>query len=218
VFVLDYAAPESVQEVRFELVDFLREIISFSTPEELVEQIAKDVERTREVLADQELYGFIDGLPQPISYFEDGRIDFTHSPRTAALGVFVVWKGEVLLLKRSNEVGSYPGAWHIATGYLDERGPIREKAEIELWEEAGIPADLIGSFTVIPVPTLAQDPQGRDLLLFNCLAVLHSKPTITLNWEHTDWTWIEPIDLCEHAEVPGIERALEEILPYIPKP
>lgn len=52
---------------------------------------------------------------------------------------YVLWhKGEFLLLRRSNTVRRYPGAWNYPGGKVDPGESFREAGARELFEEAGI--------------------------------------------------------------------------------
>lgn len=49
-YVLDYADAILVTELSFEMLEHIRPIQKFDTPEQLSEQIASDVQKTRDIL------------------------------------------------------------------------------------------------------------------------------------------------------------------------
>jgi len=64
--------------------------------------------------------------------FPDGRIDYTNSDTSLVLTVFIKYKDKILILKRSNKVGTYQGKWNTVTGYLDEPKPLIEKSKEDM--------------------------------------------------------------------------------------
>ena len=59
-------------------------------------------------------------------------------------------KGEILLLRRSENSHSNPGKWDLPGGKLDHREPLEEAAVREVWEETGIsivPGNIAGYVT-----------------------------------------------------------------------
>jgi 8-oxo-dGTP pyrophosphatase MutT (NUDIX family) len=80
-------------------------------------------------------------LDAELPHFADGRIDYRGAAVAAVLACFVEWSGKILLLKRSDRVGTYSSLWSMVTGYLDEPKPIEDKVRAELLEELGIELD-----------------------------------------------------------------------------
>ena len=56
---------------------------------------------------------------------------------TPVVTVFLRNRGEVLLFRRSEEVGSYPGQWGTVAGHVDDEDP-RASALEEIEEETGL--------------------------------------------------------------------------------
>lgn len=138
--------------------------------------------------------------------FPDGRIDYTGAPLSLAVSCFVRCQNEILLLKRSERVGSYQKKWDIVAGYFDETIPVEEKVRRELQEETGITAELIASLTVGKAEELRDEKSGRAWITVPCLAELRSKPIVRIDWEHTEYAWIEPRELSRYDTVPDLEK------------
>lgn len=75
--------------------------------------------------------------------FPDGRIDYTDSEEAPVLTCFVEYDEKILLLKRSDKVGTYRGMWNSVSGYIDDTIPLQKKILQELREELGLDENVI---------------------------------------------------------------------------
>ncbi len=98
-----------------------------------------------------------DKLPK----FPDGRIDYSSSDKAPVLTCFVRFEDKILLLKRSDRVGTYRGKWHTVAGYIDEPKPIQQKALEELEEEPDIHREDVSSFTRVSPMSFLTRAQRR---------------------------------------------------------
>ncbi|MFH1591531.1 MAG: NUDIX domain-containing protein [archaeon] len=133
--------------------------------------------------------------------------------RRKVVSSFIRHDGRLLLLKRSENVGTYQGKWGIAAGHVEpEDTSMEARARIEIEEELGIPRD---------TPVLVKS--GESLVLddhdigisWEIHPFLFDVPSdeITLDWEHTDYRWIDPSELSSHDIVPMLDRSLETVWP-----
>ena len=151
---------------------------------------------------------FLEKLPK----FPDGRIDYSNSNKAPVLTCFVKYKEKILLLKRSDKVRAYQGLWNTVAGYLDEVKPIDIKAYEELNEELGISADNILK-TKLGNPYEFYDKNiQKTWIIFSVLVELKNKPTIKLDWEHTEYKWIRPEQLNKYDIVPNLDVTLSKVL------
>lgn len=151
---------------------------------------------------------FAERLPK----LADGRIDYSAAQRAAVVTCFVRFQGRILLLKRSERVGTYRGLWHTVAGYLDELKPLREKILEELEEELSLGRDLIGAIK-IGEPFEFHDPAlGKTWLVQPALAELNAEPRLKLDWEHTEHRWIRPEEIRSYPTVPKLEESLSRVL------
>lgn len=145
-----------------------------------------------------------EGLPR----FDDGRIDYTHASKAPVLNTVVYCNGEILLVKRSNKVLVYQGMWNGVTGFIDELLPIEDIAKQELSEEITLDESVIDAIKITS-PYELEDPEvGRTWVVYPVLVVLTQKPVITLDWEHTDFAWINPADLKDYNFVKDYDKSV----------
>lgn len=160
------------------------------------------------IVFEEVLREFSEKLPK----FSDGRIDYSNSNKAPVLTCFVKYGDKILLLKRSDKVRVYQGLWNAVAGYLDEPRSLEEKAHKELREELGITANIIRQ-TKLGQPYELNDVKAQKIwVIFPVLVELNKKPVIKLDWEHTDFKWIDPIDLKSFDIVPNLDKTLDRVL------
>lgn len=151
-------------------------------------------------------------MPRREGKFPDGRIDY-HRAATAPVLSCVVRRGEhIVLLKRSKNVGSYKGWWHIVGGYLDNLGIAAEQqALIELQEELGIQKEVVaGVRTAEPFEVFDPDV-GKTWKIHPVLAEVRGDPPIALNWEHTEYRWVRPSEVPSYRLIPTVPEVLRRL-------
>ena len=159
------------------------------------------------VLNSKEVLKKFSGLPK----FSDGRIDYSRSREAATVNVFIVCNGKLLLLKRSDKVGNYKRKWNIVAGYFDEPKSIREKAMEEAREEVGLDESLIESLKLFPCKIINDKNIKKIFYVFPILINVKSRPEIKLDWEHTEYQWINPKEISHFKVVHGLENILLRI-------
>lgn len=122
-------------------------------------------------------------------HFPDGRIDYSKAGKAPTIITFLKHLDEILLLKRSDEVGTYRNEWSVVAGYLDELKTVGKKALEEVEEETGIGE---GSVSSIKIGECFEFYDGeRTWIPHPILIELEEKPEVELDWEHTDYKWVE---------------------------
>ena len=154
---------------------------------------------------------------EQVARFPDGRIDFSHTKSAPVLNVFVVFKGEILLLKRSDKVGSYRGFWNVVGGYIDEPVSIEEKVFEELSEELGITSNQVACLAFADRFSVLDDDIPKEWLVHPVLVELKEKIEPVLDWEHTDFVWTTPSQFSEYRLVKGFEDAFASLLDSFPR-
>jgi len=116
-------------------------------------------------------------------------------------------RGKILLLKRSDKVGSYRGQWAGVSGYIEPGEEDEASAKRELEEEIGN-----GSLR----PTKRLEPQRfRDSDVVWCVhPFLFDVPSrdVRIDWEHDSYEWVSPEDVGRYPTVPGLQSIVCKLL------
>jgi len=114
---------------------------------------------------------------------------------------------KVLLLRRSNEVGSYKGHWAGVSGFIEEGETDIEAAKREIAEEVGVKAR-----------TARRHIDSKSFRNSDTVWTVHPflfdvKTTrISTDWEHDEHRWVSPSEICKYDTVPGLEAVVTELL------
>ena len=131
--------------------------------------------------------------------------------KTKIVTSFLKNSDKVLLLKRSEEVKSMKNLWAGISGIIEgDEKPIK-RAEIEIFEEAGIRKSNItlvkeGEIVLIESPQYTNHQWEVYPFLFSC-----SNKEIKLNWENSDSRWINMNELDNFATVPSLDKVLARL-------
>ncbi|MEF8827899.1 MAG: NUDIX domain-containing protein [Haloarcula sp.] len=130
---------------------------------------------------------------------------------------FLRSEGEVLLLRRSDAVGSYRGQWGGVAGHVaDDAGRERDPetaARAEIAEETGL-ADAVTLVRQGDPFRVADDDRGVRWVvhpfLFDCEA-----RTVTTNEETTETAWVHPPELLARETVPRLWTSWDRVRPRV---
>lgn len=111
--------------------------------------------------------------------------------------------GRILLLRRSERVGSFQGRWAGVSGFLAGAVP-REQALREIEEECGLRPEVVHPVRQ-GVPVYAR--HGGRVFVVHPFRFRTDDERIRLDWEHTEFRWIRPEELGEFDTVPKLDRA-----------
>jgi isopentenyldiphosphate isomerase len=157
----------------------------------------------------EEIFKVIKKFDKELPKFSDGRIDYSKSNAAPVMTVFVKYKTKILLLKRSEKVGTYQSKWNTVAGYLDELKPIKKKILEELKEELGIKQNKIRSIHFGKAYNSVDRKINKTWLIHPVLVELKEKPKIKLNWEHTEYQWLKPKETEKFDTVPKFDKSLK---------
>lgn len=141
--------------------------------------------------------------------FVDGRINYSNSNIAPVVTVFVEYDGKILLLKRSNKVRTYQGLWNTVAGYIDEERPIREIVLKELREELGINRSGIKELAIAESYDVYDKEINKTWIIHPTLVTLKSKPEIKLDWEHSEYCWIDTEEIVKFKTVYKLAESLK---------
>ena len=125
---------------------------------------------------------------------------------------FLRHDGRILLLRRSERVGSYRGCWAAVSGYLEEPAPLAQALR-EIEEETGIPAAAVALVAEGPPLVVDDESLRRRWVVHPFLFDLASPPTVRLDWEHSALRWAHPAELASLPTVPRLADALAACWP-----
>ncbi|RMW33846.1 MAG: NUDIX domain-containing protein [Nitrosopumilus sp.] len=119
---------------------------------------------------------------------------------------------KLLILKRSDEVKTMKGLWAGISGIIEKNEEPLKRAKIEIFEEVGITEDeitLVKSAEEMRVNSPQYQNHEWEIFPFLFEA---KNPTIKLNWENSDFKWIEIDELENYETVPSLEKVLFNLL------
>ena len=120
----------------------------------------------------------------------------------------LVNEGKILLLQRSQEVGTYKGLWGGITGFVEPGETPLQTAIKEIYEETKISEhDIILKQRLDPISfTDEYQRQRYDWVVHPFIFLLITKKKIQLDWEHIGYQWICPEDIDKVNTVPRLKE------------
>ena len=123
---------------------------------------------------------------------------------------FLEHDGKVLLVRRSQSVGTYRGRWSGISGYL-EHEPL-EQALIEIREETGLSGDEIALVKQGESLEILDAEQNRHWRVYPFLFHVKRPDAIRLDWENLELRWIVPSEIDNYETVPSLKETLTRCL------
>ena len=125
---------------------------------------------------------------------------------------FIRDNDKLLILKRSDKVKSMKGLWAGISGIIENDEEPLERAKIEIFEEVGITEDKISLIKATDEMRI-HSPQykNHEWEIFPFLFE-SDNPTVKLNWENSDFKWINVEELENYETVPSLQKVLFNLL------
>ncbi len=121
---------------------------------------------------------------------------------------FLTDDDKFLILKRSQKVKTMKGLWAGVSGIIEKNEDPLERAKIEIFEELGIPENrflLLKSVDQIQVESPQYKNHEWEIFPF----LFEAKgPKIKLNWENSEYQWINADEISNYETVPNLEKVL----------
>ena len=119
---------------------------------------------------------------------------------------------KLLILKRSDKVKSMKGLWAGISGTIEINEEPLKRAKIEIFEEVGITEELI-TLVKTSEEMRINSPQyeNHEWEIFPFLFEAKN-PTIKLNWENSEFKWINIEELENYETVPSLQKVLLNLL------
>jgi len=125
---------------------------------------------------------------------------------------FIKDDDKILILKRSNKVKSMKCLWAGISGIIENNEAPLTRAKIEIFEESGIHEEQIELVKEIQqMKILSPQYKNHEWNIFPFLFKAKD-PKIKLNWENSEFKWIEPNEIKNYETVPDLEKILFSLL------
>ena len=125
---------------------------------------------------------------------------------------FITNKDKVLLLKRSNKVKTMKGMWAGVSGIIEKNEDPLCRAKIEIFEEVGIVEEKITLLkTAEKLRVSSPQYQNHEWEIFPFLFGTED-PIIKLNWENSEYRWIDTNEITNYETVPSLQKVLFNLL------
>ena len=125
---------------------------------------------------------------------------------------FIKNSNKILILKRSDTVRSMRGLWSGVSGIIENNEEPLNRAKIEIFEEIGIRKDKISlTKSVEKIKISSPQYENHEWEVFSFL--FETKETeIKLNWENSEFRWINVNELENYETVPNLDKILFNLL------
>lgn len=132
---------------------------------------------------------------------------------TSVVTVFLRHRGDVLLLRRSDEVGSYPNRWGAVAGHVETTDPL-DSALDEIREKTGLAARDVTLVRQGPSFSVTDEDRGARWTVHPFLFDAHARD-VDPNWETTEADWAAPTVLLRRDTVPELWTSYRRVAPSV---
>lgn len=122
-------------------------------------------------------------------------------------------RDEVFLVRRSQRVRTYRGAWGAVSGYLEPGVSPLEQAYTEIREETGATTSEVRLLNEGAPVAFTDTMIGESWVVHPFLFLLHPSAMLRTDWEATEHAWIAPDTISTYETVPKLPEALAAVYP-----
>ena len=126
---------------------------------------------------------------------------------------FLEHNGMIMLLRRSERVGTYRGKWAGISGYIEEGRTPSQQAWTEIKEEAGLDSSDVELVQEGQPLEVVDSEIGRNWIVHPFRFRVLKPDKINIDWEHTEAKWIAPEDIGQFETVPNLREAWQRVAP-----
>jgi PncC family amidohydrolase len=123
---------------------------------------------------------------------------------------FIRYTNSVLIVKRSQAVGTYQGFWSGISGYIEQE-PLNQ-AYTEIMEETSLNYDDVRLVRKGMPFEVIDENLNRKWIIHPFLFETSSKDKVRIDWENVEKRWIEPSEINDFKTVPGLKQALVNVI------
>ena len=125
---------------------------------------------------------------------------------------FLLNQGKILILERSETVKTMKNMWSGISGIIENDEEPLTRAKIEIFEEVGIKENEIKLLKIgNEIDIISPQYKNHQWHVFPFLFETNNLE-IKINWENSDFKWINPVELKEFDIVPSLEKVLLSLL------
>ena len=125
---------------------------------------------------------------------------------------FIKNNDKILILKRSEKVRSMKGLWSGVSGIIENDEIPTNRAKIEIFEEVGIKENKINLVkSVEKIKISSPQYENHEWEVFPFLFETN-ETEIKLNWENSEYKWINVNELKNYETVPSLDKILFNLL------
>jgi len=116
----------------------------------------------------------------------------------------------ILLLRRSNQVSTYQGKWGAVSGFLEENEDPYARAKTEISEETALTSEDV---KLIRFGELLRiyDRENDTVWIVHPFLFVALESAIRVNWENSQYKWVEPDELANFETVPSLEQTFDRV-------
>ena len=131
---------------------------------------------------------------------------------TRIITAFIKNNDKILILKRSDKVRSMKGLWSGVSGIIENDEIPTNRAKIEIFEEVGIKENKINLVkSVEKIKISSPQYENHEWEMFPFLFETN-ETEIKLNWENSEYKWINVNELKNYETVPSLDKILFNLL------
>jgi len=138
---------------------------------------------------------------------DHGAIELPDVQATPVVSAVLRNRGRILIVRRSEAVGSLRGRWSAISGYLEGRENPKARALREVREETGLRG---AKFRTVGRSVLARD-KARVYVVHPFLFDVSTR-RVRLDWENVEYRWVRPQELDRFNTVPRLKDVINAVL------
>lgn len=123
---------------------------------------------------------------------------------------FLESNSEILILRRSEQVGTYQGKWAGVSGYIENSAD--EQAFTEIREETGLSEKNLKLVKRGELLIAEDEKLQTRWIVHPYLFHITDRRKINIDWEHKESRWIKPAEISNYETVPKLKEALNNVL------
>ncbi len=128
-------------------------------------------------------------------------------PEKHVVTCFLECDARILILRRSEMVGSFQGRWAGVSGYVETTAD--EQTLIEIEEETGLRREDLE--LVRKGDPLEAEDEGIKWVVHPYLFRIKERNKVKIDWEHNKIRWIKPGDIDNYETVPMLKETLAQV-------